>query len=398
MKRRIVACGALILACVIGTLMGCTSWFAPSIDFVVSTVEGPEPLVVEFTPVSEKSIASCSWTFGDGETSDRISPVHVYRAPGAYTVRLVAELIDGAVVAVEKLDLVRVTVPQRKGTPQYVYWIDWWNGGIWRGPRAGGQAERIVAEGSHSFRALTVADGWIYWADNTDATIRRAELDGAHVETLFRNQHFVSDLEVVPEGNAIFWVAHPGQIYEWGDYDGGIRFAFFGDSEPQILLSYKPGAERYADQIEVDLAGNRLYWTIEQYDNTWLSGASAPNSTDCSESIRVTGFSGFNPESLRSGLCDVRGLALDSLAGYEAEYVYWADGWAGYIRRCRPDGTGQENLVRKDFWTPDLIAVDRLEGKLYWSDSDGLHRANLDGSERETIYPDLIVSAIALPE
>ena len=398
MKRRIVGCGALILACVIGILLGCTSWFAPPVDFVASTAEGPEPLVVKFTPVSEKSIASCSWTFGDGETSDRISPVHVYRAPGSYTVALTAEFIDGTVATSEKPDLVNVCVSVGKGEPEYIYWIDWWKGGIWRGPRAGGQAERIVAAKYHSFRALAVADGWIYWADNTDATICRAELDGSHVEILFTDQHFISDLEVVPEGEVIFWVAHPGQIYEWGNYDGGIRFAFFGDSEPQILLSFKPNAERYADQIEVDLAGNRLYWTIEQYDDTWLSGAAAPNSTDCRESIRAAGFSGFNIESLRSGLCDVRGLAVDSLPGYEAEYVYWADGWAGYIRRCRTDGTGQQNLVCKDFLTPNLIAVDRLEGKMYYSSTDGLQRANLDGSQRETIYPDLSVRAIALPE
>jgi hypothetical protein len=94
----------------------------------------------------------------------------------------------------------------------------------------------------------------------------------------------------------------------------------------------------------------------------------------------------------------VRGLALDSLPGYEAEYVYWADGWAGYIRRCGRDGTGQDDLVRKDFWTPSLIPVDRLEGKMYYSSSDDLRRANLDGPQHEVIYPDLIASAIALPE
>jgi PKD repeat protein len=252
----------------------------PPIDFIVSTAEGPEPLVVEFTPVSEKSIALCLWTFGDGEASDRISRVHVYRAPGAYTVRLVAEFVDGTTATIEKHDFVDVRVSVGKGDPQYIYWIDWWKGGIWRGPRAGGQAERIVAAEYHSFRALTVADGWIYWADDTDATICQAELDGSHVEIHFTDQHFISDLEVVPEGEAIFWVAHPGQIYEWDDHNGGIRFAFIGDSEPQILLSCKPNAERYADQIEVDLAGNRLYWTIQQYGNTWLSGGSAPNSTD----------------------------------------------------------------------------------------------------------------------
>ena len=58
--------------------------------------------------------ASYGWTFGDGETSDDPSPVHVYRAAGTYTVGLTAESTDGSIVQEEKADLITASVVARK--------------------------------------------------------------------------------------------------------------------------------------------------------------------------------------------------------------------------------------------------------------------------------------------
>ena len=88
MKQRHLGSAALVTA--VALLAGCAPWFGPSIDFAASSVEGGTPLVVQFTPVCDDPIASCTWTFGDGETSDAASPIHIYRAPGTYTVRLLS--------------------------------------------------------------------------------------------------------------------------------------------------------------------------------------------------------------------------------------------------------------------------------------------------------------------
>ena len=49
---------------------------------------------------------------------------------------------------------------------------------------------------------------------------------------------------------------------------------------------------------------------------------------------------------------------------------------------------------RVDF-TP-IVEGDAAEGKIYWSRSKGIHRANLDGTEQELVYPDVCADAIAL--
>jgi len=42
------------------------------------------------------------------------------------------------------------------------------------------------------------------------------------------------------------------------------------------------------------------------------------------------------------------------------------------------------------------IAVDRLEGKVYFASEEGIHRMNLDGTGLETVFPGAKALSIAL--
>lgn len=73
-------------------------------------------------------------------------------------------------------------------------------------------------------------------------------------------------------------------------------------------------------------------------------------------------------------------------------YLYWTNSYhlRPTIERSLLDGTKREVLVSKDLFQPMGIAVDELEGKMYWSDEKSgiyydIKRANLDGSNVETI-------------
>jgi len=61
-----------------------------TMDFSASQISGAAPLTVEFEEMIEYSSDNCqySWNFGDGFTSDKANPVHIYKNPGNYNVEL----------------------------------------------------------------------------------------------------------------------------------------------------------------------------------------------------------------------------------------------------------------------------------------------------------------------
>jgi hypothetical protein len=83
------------------------------------------------------------------------------------------------------------------------------------------------------------------------------------------------------------------------------------------------------------------------------------------------------------------GLAVDMGAGH----LYWTNmgnpkANDGSILRCDLDGRNMTTIVPPGgTFTPKQLQLDRKNGKLYWSDREGMRvmRANLDGSQVETL-------------
>ena len=84
------------------------------------------------------------------------------------------------------------------------------------------------------------------------------------------------------------------------------------------------------------------------------------------------------------------GIAIDVAAGY----IYWTDMGApadndGSVLRSNLDGSNVTTLVPKGgTYTPKQLKLVPEQGKLYWSDREGMRvmRSNVDGSAIETIY------------
>ena len=64
---------------------------APSAEFSASPTQGSVPLAVAFTNQSAGNITNHLWNFGDGNTSNEISPSHTYSSQGVYPVTLLVE-------------------------------------------------------------------------------------------------------------------------------------------------------------------------------------------------------------------------------------------------------------------------------------------------------------------
>jgi PKD repeat protein len=62
----------------------------PSAQFTANVTSGNSPLTVAFTDVSIRNVTQWAWNFGDGATDTTENPVHIYTAPGSYTVNLTA--------------------------------------------------------------------------------------------------------------------------------------------------------------------------------------------------------------------------------------------------------------------------------------------------------------------
>ncbi len=83
------------------------------------------------------------------------------------------------------------------------------------------------------------------------------------------------------------------------------------------------------------------------------------------------------------------GIAVHSGTGQ----IYWTDMGRpadrdGTIMRCEKDGSGLTTIVAAGgAFTPKQLKIDEANGKLYWSDREGMsvRRCNLDGSDIETL-------------
>ena len=84
------------------------------------------------------------------------------------------------------------------------------------------------------------------------------------------------------------------------------------------------------------------------------------------------------------------GIAVDAAAGY----IYWTNMGSspgtndGSIERADLDGRNRRMIVPPGVtFTPKQIQLDKKNGKLYWSDREGMRvmRANLDGTRVETL-------------
>ncbi len=84
--------------------------FPPLTDFTADVTSGYAPLTVSFQNLTLGEVTNRAWVFGDGRLSSLDSPVHVYEAPGSYTVRLTCQGPHGSDV-VELLDYITVMEP-----------------------------------------------------------------------------------------------------------------------------------------------------------------------------------------------------------------------------------------------------------------------------------------------
>ena len=300
-----------------------------------------------------------------------------------------------------------------------IYWIErsdesWKRPGIIRRAGLDGtRVETILPDLDNPVDlSLHLAEGRIYWLESErdscpgdcrpsvthESTLRRANLDGANIETFGPTGEYQVPRGMVldADGGKVYWTylaqmpwrgdsstirsvdldgrneraftAPPGlavplhialdtprkQLY-WMDRDAIHRAALDGTGIQTLITRLgDPGS------LALDLAGGKLYWTDSRI-------------------IQRSNLDGTNLEPLFSTPVQPRRIILDVAGGR----VYWTD--ANTIRRSDFDGTQMESLV--EGLEKPCISLDPVHRQLYWTDSANLdiRRAGLDGTGADVL-------------
>jgi hypothetical protein len=136
-----------------------------------------------------------------------------------------------------------------------VYWANNSNGTIQRANLDGSGVETLVQGlGAPHAVSLDLVDGKLYWSDFSPGDIGRANLDGSGQEILVRNLNNPSPVTVDVADGLMYW----GDLGP-GFSNGDIRRANLDGSGQQILLTGLPGP---GISLDLGTPGTAVFYTV----------------------------------------------------------------------------------------------------------------------------------------
>ena len=255
-------------------------------------------------------------------------------------------------------------------TDVYMYWVDFGANKIQRANLDGSNVQDIVTGfGRPVDVTLDIVGGKIYWTDrdrfdHTDpagrSSINRANLDGTNIETLILSSSSIKEYIALDiAGGKMYWT-------EWTGTTGKIQRAnLAGNPNVEDLVT---GLTWEVRGIALDIPQGKMYWGDK-------------------DKLQCANLDGSNVQDLLRTVYP-RDIALHVGTGK----IYWPNWNAGKIQRANLDGSNVEDLV-SGLQNPLGIALDSLNGKMYWTDPVKIQRANLDGSNIE----DLVTTGLNAP-
>ena len=238
-----------------------------------------------------------------------------------------------------------------------IYWAE--QCAIKRANLDGSGVETLVTSGvDHpDSLVLDIPGNKMYWTDDGNNTIRRANLDGTQAEILAESP-FATDphgLVLDKTTDSLYWGDHTQDRIQWiqlSDLYMLNAYTCFGTADDDVMA------------MVLDPSTRMMYFL-----------------TNCQKALH--GFdvdTVYKQMNLQTLLSDPVGLALDATAGY----LYYTE--CGKISRCRLDGSSPTTLISAS-GRQNGIALDLAGGKMYWTDSTAhrIKRANLDGTLIEDV-------------
>ncbi len=404
--------GAVVLCCAALALGACALFQPqPAVDFQWTPTGGTKPLLVDFTPIVGEGAKMYSWDFGDGARSTEAAPSHVYYAAGTYSVSLAVTYEGGRVGSASKSGCITVTAISAKEYVLNLYVLSASEGVI----RCANLDTGMVAEpnptpptlqtlqtgiqpGEAGRYPLAAAHGtgerFVYWWAG-GVVYYKAVVSGSVHYLGLPDAYEMAGLCADSVNQKLYWTFLPPL------YGGSIDRSDLDGNNAEVISRNWSSGTAVPWFVSVDPSADRLYFVRMYYvapDGGGDGGeplavqpkATAPTSIDVMNPLDPN-----SRQTLVSDIGEVGGMAVDAGLSAGARYIYWTVPGAGRIDRCKVDGSEVTQLIT-GLTSPKAIVVDVGRGKLYWAEPDGVHRANLDGTGAELIFPGVTADALAI--
>lgn len=292
-----------------------------------------------------------------------------------------------------------------------IYWTDAGLRKVQRANLDGSQVEDVTNTGSGMARgiALDVQGERMYWG--AAGRIRSATMDGSDAsDVLVAPIHESYGLAIDRFGGKVYWTnRYMGEVRRAALNGANVEPLFTGLNEPWGIAFLDASPAFFVTDIaeqklwRVDLDGNCPF--VLPFTAAYPKGIALDNDQQrlflgTSSGIKSCDLDGLDSQTLIStGIAPFAAIALDPPRGH----MYWTE--SNKIKRANMDGSGLQDAITRSvphsgvLYRPVGLVVDPLAGKLYWTDQDfGLREANLDGTADWTLTNESprFMSALAL--
>jgi uncharacterized protein YjbI with pentapeptide repeats len=199
----------------------------------------------------------------------------------------------------------------------------------------------------------------IYFSDQSDGTLNRCNLDGTNLQTLLTGFGGIEGLALNAECGQLYWSDFSTELIQKSNLDGSV------------IVDIAEGSLSSRVALAIDPVAEKIYWSDS--DNGVIQQAN---------------LDGSGQVDIVPGLNRPWGIALDLANGH----IYWADRSAKKIQRADLNGANQIDIIPSGLAGPFGIGLDLVAGKIYFSDVTiaitpvgSIKCSNLNGSNLQTV-------------
>ncbi|XP_060782751.1 low-density lipoprotein receptor-related protein 5 [Neoarius graeffei] len=224
---------------------------------------------------------------------------------------------------------------------------------------------------------LCVGSPLLLFANRRDVRLVDAESVRADSAVLVSDLEDAAAVDFLFSESLVFWTDVSEEAIKQTFYNqssNAVKEAVLGSGQKVVVSGLDS-----PDGLACDWLGRKLYWTDSETNR-----------------IEVANLDGTSRKVLFwQDLDQPRAIALNPAQ----RYMYWTDwGEEPRIERSGMDGSSRMVIIQEDIYWPNGLTIDLDEQKLYWADAklSFIHKANLDGTARETVVEGTLTHPFAL--